>query len=293
MLSKKYKFIPVSDIMNIWNLNFTNKKPDTCFPIFQNKTSSTITNPSKKPPVKKNSGCLKPRLKIKDDRFSGAGGEDCVLKPRLKINDEDCVLKPKMKINDDRFSGAGGEDCVLKPRMKINDKDCVLKPRMKINDDRFSGAGGEDCVLKPRMKINDDSFSGAGGEDCVLKPRMKINDDRFSGAGGEDCVLKPRMKIKDDRFSGAGGEECVIQPVKVKDDRFSGAGGEEPEEDVEDTTIDDEIIGSIIKKILFNEDRVSIPTYLTNYLNSNKIAMNIEKIIEYDDIEDILQDINF
>jgi hypothetical protein len=176
-----------------------------------------------------------------------------------------------MKINDDRFSGAGGEDC-------------VLKPRMKIKYDRFSGAGGEECMIQP-VQVKDDRFSGAGGEDCVLKSRMKIKD--------EDCVLKPRMKIKDDRFSGAGGEECMIQPVQVKDDRFSGAGGEEPEEDVEDTTIDDEIIGSIIKKILFNEDRVSIPTYLTNYLNSNKIAMNIEKIIEYDDIEDILQDINF
>ena len=203
MLSKKYKFIPVSDIMNIWNLNFTNKKPDTCFPIFQNKTSSTITknNPSKNPPVKKNSGCPK-------------------------------------------------------PRMKINDEDCVLKPRMKIND--------EDCVLKTRMKIND--------EDCVLKPRLKIKD--------EECVIQP-VQVKD--------EECVLKIMQITTEEKN----EKPEEDVEDTTIDDEIIGSIIKKMLFNEDTVSIPTYLTNYLNSNKIAMNIEKIIEYDDIEDILQDINF
>ena len=200
MLSKKYKFIPVSDIMNIWNLNFTNKKPDTCFPIFQNKTSSTKNNLSKKPPVKKNSGCLKPRLKIKD------------------------------------------EDCVLKPRLKINDGDCVLKPRLKIND-----------------------------EDCVLKPMMKIND--------EECVIQP-VKVKD--------EECELKIMEITTEEKN----EKPEED-EDTTIDDEIIGSIIKKMLFNEDTVSIPTYLTNYLNSNKIAMNIEKIIEYEDIEDILQDINF
>ena len=226
MLSNKYKFIPVSDIMNIWNLNFTNKKPDTCFPIFQNKTSSTKNNLSKKPPVKKNSGCLKPRLKIKD--------EDCVLKPRLKINDENCVLKPRLKINDG--------DCVLKPRLKINDEDCVLKPRMKIND-----------------------------EDYVLKPRMKIKD--------EECVIQP-VKVKD--------EECGLKIMEITTEEKN----EKPEED-EDTTIDDEIIGSIIKKMLFNEDTVSIPTYLTNYLNSNKIAMNVEKIIEYEDIEDILQDINF
>ena len=214
MLSKKYKFIPVSDIMNIWNLNFTNKKPDTCFPIFKNKTSSTKNNPSKKPPVKKNSGCLKPRLKIND--------EDCVMKPRLKITDEDCVMKPRMKIND--------EDCVLNPRIKIKDEECMIQAIIKIKD--------------------------------------------------EECVIQP-VQVKD--------EECVLKIMQITTEEKN----EKPEEDAEDTTIDDEIIGSIIKKMLFNEDTVSIPTYLTNYLNSNKIAMNIEKIIEYDDIEDILQDINF
>ena len=173
MLAKKYKFIPVSDIMNIWNLNFTNKNPDTCFPIFQNKTNSNITKNNlskKKPQPKKNSDCLKPRMKIKD--------EDCVLKPRIQIKDEDCVLK-------------------------------------------------------------------------IINPSMQITTEEKN----EDT-------------------------------------NEKKEEDT-DTTIENEIIGSIIKKILFNEDTVSIPTYLTNYLNSNKIAMNIEKIIEYNDIEDILQDINF
>ena len=205
MLTKKYKFIPVSDIMNIWNLNFKNKTPDPVFPIFQNKTISNVTknkSSAKKQPVSKNS--------------------NRVLQPRVKIQDSDCVLQPRIKIQD--------SDCVLQPRVKIQDSDCVLQPRVKIQD--------SDCVLQPRVKIQD--------VDCLLK------------------IINPSIEEQN----------------------------EKPEEDV-DTTIENEIIESIIKKILFNEDTVSIPTYLTNYLNSNKIAMNIEKIIEYDDIEEILQDINF
>ena len=75
-----------------------------------------------------------------------------------------------------------------------------------------------------------------------------------------------------------------IKPIEIEE-KDENKGVEEEGES--------EIVENIIKKLLFSEDVVSIPTYVTNYLNSSKIAMNIEKIIEYDDIEEILQDINF
>lgn len=119
----------------------------------------------------------------------------------------------------------------------------------------------------------------------ILKQKTKIQDS--------DCFLKQRtspqsINTKEKFIPGKIKEEIPvyisIKPIEIEE-KDENKGVEEEGES--------EIVDNIIKKLLFSEDVVSIPTYVTNYLNSSKIAMNIEKIIEYDDIEEILQDINF